>query len=107
MFVIDEEQRMILDMVRKLALKEIAPRAAKLDEVGGFPQHSLDAFAHNGLLNPLLSVRYGGVETSFLTFSMILEEIARYCASSALLLVAQADGMLPILHGAGDGLKEK
>lgn len=107
MFVLDEEQRMILDMVRKLVRKEIAPRAAELDEIGGFSQHALDAFSRNGLLNPLLSERYGGVETSFLTFSMILEEIARCCASSALLLIAQADGMLPILHGGSDELKEK
>ena len=64
-------------------------------------------FADNGLLNPLLPTRYGGVETSFLTFAMILEQIARVCASSALLLIAQADGTLPILHGGSEELKQK
>jgi cyclohex-1-ene-1-carbonyl-CoA dehydrogenase len=38
---------------------------------------------------------------------MILEEIAKVCASSALILIAQADGMLPILEGGGDDLKAK
>jgi alkylation response protein AidB-like acyl-CoA dehydrogenase len=58
-------------------------------------------------LTPLLPEKYGGVETSFLTFAMIIEEIAKVCAASALLLIAQADGMLPILHGANDALKDK
>jgi alkylation response protein AidB-like acyl-CoA dehydrogenase len=47
------------------------------------------------------------VETSFLTFSMILEEISRVCASSALLLIAQADGTLPLVHGGSEDLKAK
>lgn len=107
MFKLDEEQRMIIETVRRIAAKEIGPRAAELDEAGGFPFHALEAFAENGLLNPLLPGQYGGVDLSFLTFSMILEEIARVCASSALLLIAQADGTLPILHGGSEVLKEK
>ena len=107
LFKLTDEQQMILDTVRKIALKEIAPRAADLDETAGFPDHSLNAFAENGLLNPLLPAEYGGVETSFLTFSMILEEISRVCASSALLLIAQADGTLPIVHGGSEDLKAK
>jgi alkylation response protein AidB-like acyl-CoA dehydrogenase len=104
---LNEEEQMIMDTVRKIVEKEIAPRAAELDEKGEFPEHALSVFAENGLLNPLLPEEFGGVGTSFVVFSMILEEIARVCASSALLLIAQADGMLPILHGAGPELKEK
>ncbi len=107
MFKLTDEQQMILDTVRKIASKEIAPRAAELDETAGFPDHALEAFAENGLLNPLLPAEYGGVETSFLTFCMILEEISRVCASSALLLIAQADGTLPIVHGGSDDLRSK
>lgn len=88
-------------------VKEIAPRAAELDETGTFPEYARKLFAQNGLLNPLLPSKYGGVETSFITFPMILDEMARACASSALLLIAQADGTLPILHGGGEELKEK
>ncbi len=64
-------------------------------------------FAENGLLNPLLPAQYGGVELSVLMLSMILEEIAAVSASSALLLIAQSDGTLPILHGGSEALKEK
>jgi alkylation response protein AidB-like acyl-CoA dehydrogenase len=106
-FKLDDEQRMILETVRRIAVKEIAPKAAELDETAGFPHHALDAFAENGVLNPLLPAQYGGVELNLLTFSMILEEIGRVCASSALLLIAQSDGMLPILHSGSEALKGK
>ncbi|HMK33725.1 MAG TPA: acyl-CoA dehydrogenase family protein [Desulfomonilaceae bacterium] len=107
MLKLDDEQRMILETVRRIAAREIAPRAAELDVAGGFPHAAVASFAENGLLNPLLPAQYGGVELSLLTFSMILEEIARACAATALLLIAQTDGMLPILHGGSDALKEK
>ncbi|MFH1092186.1 MAG: acyl-CoA dehydrogenase family protein [Pseudomonadota bacterium] len=107
MFKLNEEQQMILDTVRLIVDQEIAPRAAELDETAGFPEHAHKVFAQNGLLNPLLPARYGGVETGSLIFSLILFEISRACASSALLLIAQADGMLPILHGGSEELKEE
>lgn len=107
MFTLTEEDRMILDSVRRIVKNEIAPRAAELDETAAFPEYARKVFAENGILNPLLPAEYGGVEISQLVFSMILEEIAKGCASSALLLIAQADGTLPILHGASSALKEK
>ena len=107
MFKLDEEQKMILETVHRIAEREIAPRAAELDEKAGFPHHSVDIFAQNGLLTPLLPTEHGGVQLSFLLFSMVLEEIAKVCSSSALILIAQADGMLPILHGGGEALKER
>jgi alkylation response protein AidB-like acyl-CoA dehydrogenase len=78
-----------------------------LDETAGFPHYAVEAFADNGVLSALLPAQYGGVELSYVTFSMVLEEIAKACAASALTLIAQADGMLPILHGASEALKEK
>jgi alkylation response protein AidB-like acyl-CoA dehydrogenase len=107
MFICTEEQQMIIDTVRRIAAKEIAPRAAELDEKGAFPEHARMLFAENGILNPLLPAEYGGVETGLFTFSMILDEIARACASTALLLIAQADGTLPLIHGASNELKAK
>ncbi len=107
MFQLDEEQRLILQSVREIVQKEIKPRAAVLDETGDFPRDALQVFSKNGLLNPLLPRKYGGVEISMFTFCMILEEIARACASSALLLIAQAEGSLPLIYGGDESLKEK
>ena len=107
MIKLDEEQRMILDTVRRIVAREIAPRAAELDETAGFPQYAVDALAANGVLNCLLPTEYGGVGLGVVMFSMILEEIAKACAASALLLIAQTDGTLPLLHGGSEALKEK
>jgi len=107
MFQLDEEQRLILQSVREIVQKEIKPRAVALDETGEFPWDIVRIFAKNDILNPLLPRKYGGVEVSTYTFCMIVEEIAKACASSALLLVAQAEGTLPILYGADESLQEK
>jgi len=107
MFQLDEEQRLILQSVREIAQKEIKPRATTLDETGEFPWDAIRIFAKNGILNPLLPRKYGGVEVSAYTFCMIVEEIAKVCASSALLLIAQAEGTLSIIYGADESLKEK
>jgi alkylation response protein AidB-like acyl-CoA dehydrogenase len=107
MFQLDEEQRLILQSVREIAQKEIKPRATTLDETGEFPWDAIRIFAKNDILNPLLPRKYGGVEVSAYTFCMIVEEIAKVCASSALLLIAQAEGTLSIIYGADEFLKEK
>ena len=107
MFQLDEEQRLILQSVREIVQKEIKSRAVSLDENGDFPWDAVRLFSKNDLLNPLLPRRFGGVEVSYFTFCMILEEIAKACASSSGLLIAQAEGMLPILHGGDEPLKEK
>ncbi len=107
MFQLDEEQRLILQSVREIVQKEIRPRATDLDETGQFPWNMIRILSENDILNALLPRRYGGAEVSIFTFSMIIEEISKASASSALLLITQSEGMLPIALGANESLKEK
>jgi cyclohex-1-ene-1-carbonyl-CoA dehydrogenase len=107
MIELTQEQRMILNTVKDIAQEKIKPRAAEIDEKAEFPWDTVRTYADNGILAPLLPEKYGGIEAEYLLFSMILEEIAKVCASSALILIAQADGMLPILFGASEELKIK
>lgn len=102
-----EEQRLTIDMVRDVVTKEIAPLAQELDETAAFPEHARDLFAELGLLNPLLPEEYGGTGMPVSTLALVLEEIAKACAATALLLIAQTDGMLPIIHGGSPELKER
>lgn len=104
---LSEEQRLTLDMVRDVVTREIAPLAQELDEKSLFPEHARDLFAQLGLLNPMLPEEYGGTGMPVSTLALVLEEIARACASTALLLIAQTDGMLPIIHGGSPELKER
>jgi alkylation response protein AidB-like acyl-CoA dehydrogenase len=102
-----QEQKMILNTVKNIAREKIKPRAAEIDEKAEFPWDTIKTYVENGILAPLLPEKYGGIGAEYLTFSMILEEIAKVCASSALILIAQADGMLPILCGGSEALKSK
>ena len=107
MIELNEEQRMILTTVKDISQKRIKPRAAEIDERQEFPWDTVKLFAENGLLTPLLPEKYGGIEAEYLLFSMILEEISKVCASSALILIAQADGMLPIFCEGSEEQKDK
>ena len=107
MFQLTEEQQSVVEMVRRVAAQEIAPRARELDEKSLFPDHAGRIFAELGLLNPLLPAEYGGSGMGMLTTVLVIEEVARVCASTALLLIAQSDGMLPILHGGSAELKAR
>ena len=102
-----EEQRMILDMVRTIARERVRPRAAEIDEKAEFPQDMLELFAEQGILAPLLPEEYGGIGMEFGVFSQVIEGIATACAASSLILIAQADGLLPILHHGSKAQKEK
>jgi alkylation response protein AidB-like acyl-CoA dehydrogenase len=106
MIELDREQQMMLSTVKEIVRDVVRPRAAEIDEKQEFPWDTVRVFTENGILTPLLPERYGGVGMSYVCFCMILEEIAKACASSALLLIAQADGMLPILCGGSEALKE-
>ncbi len=107
MIELNEEQRIILNTVKQISLEKIKPRAAEIDEKGEFPWDTVKIFAENGILTPLLPEKYGGIGAEYLLFAMILEEISKVCAASALILIAQADGMLPILYMGDEALKER
>jgi len=106
-FKLNDEEKMVLETVQRIATREIAPRASELDETAGFPHRAVELFAENGLLAAIVPAEYGGVQLRLVVYAMVLEEIAKVCASSALVLIAQADGTLPLIHGASESLKHK
>jgi cyclohexane-1-carbonyl-CoA dehydrogenase len=101
MFATTEELRILRDTVRRAARERIAPLAAAIDAAGEF-NRDVEALCWDlGLLTLIFPPRYGGAERDQGTALCIaVEEIARHCASSALLLIIQAVGSFPILHGA-------
>jgi alkylation response protein AidB-like acyl-CoA dehydrogenase len=102
-----EEEAMILEMVRTLVAERVAPRAAAIDESGEFPWDIKEVFAQNDLLGIPFPAEYGGVGGSFLTYVKVVEEVAKACASSALIIAVQELGTLPILIGGNDEQKRR
>jgi len=97
-----EEEAMILDMVRTLVAERVAPRAAEIDERGEFPWDIKEVFAQNDLLGVPFPAEYGGVGGSFVTYVKVVEEVAKACAASALIIAVQELGTLPIMIGGSD-----
>lgn len=87
-FELNEEQRMVRDMVRDFAQKEIAPRAAVVDKTEEFPAENIRQMAELGLLGLPYPEEYGGGGGDYLSYAIAVEEIARACGSTALIYAA-------------------
>ncbi|MEW5723241.1 MAG: acyl-CoA dehydrogenase family protein [Thermodesulfobacteriota bacterium] len=81
-----EKQERILTEVRRLVRERIAPRAEEVDAAEDFPRGSFEAFRDYGLLKLALPEAYGGSGADTTTLSLVIEEVARGCPSSALLI---------------------
>ena len=107
MFADTEELRMLADTVRRAAREKIAPLAASIDEKGEFNREVAALLWDLGLMTLTFPPEHGGMERDQGTaLSLAVEEIARHCASSSLLLIIQAVGSFPILHGGRPGMLE-
>jgi cyclohexane-1-carbonyl-CoA dehydrogenase len=105
---LDYEQRIIVDNVKKMAKDRVAPIAAEIDKEGVFRWDIARLFAEMGLLQIFLPPSYGGLEKDkTLMFCLCVEEIAKACASSALLLIIQAVGSFPIIIGGNQNQKDR
>jgi len=104
---IEQERENWRKKAREVAQKVVAPRAAEVDATEEFPWDIVDAFARNGFLSLSIPKQYGGMEADVTSFCIVTEEIARYCASSALLVIVQAVGTMPVALGGSEELKER
>jgi len=92
---------------REVAINIVAPRAAEIDEQGEFAWDIADQFSQQGFMSLLIPKEYGGQEADITSFCLIVEEIAKVCASSALLVIVQAVGTMPVALGGSPFLKEE
>ncbi len=102
-----EEQVLLRDTLRELADERIAPRAAEVDRTGEFPEDIRQLLAGQDVLALPFPERFGGVGADLLTICIAVEQIARACATSSLILMVQALGSLPILLAGTDEQKAR
>jgi alkylation response protein AidB-like acyl-CoA dehydrogenase len=95
------------EKARHVAKTIVAPRAAEIDEKGEFAWDLSEAYSKYGFLSLLIPKEYGGMDTDITSFCIVTEEIARICASSALLVIVQAVGTMPVVLGGTNELKQK
>ena len=104
---LSDEHEALRDAVRALAEKEIAPHAADVDEQGRFPVEARDALVRAGFHALIIPEEYGGEGADELAGCIVIEEVARVCASSSLVPAVNGLGMTPILLSASDELKKQ
>ncbi|MFD8753470.1 acyl-CoA dehydrogenase family protein [Kitasatospora sp. NPDC059577] len=107
LFRISEEHEMLREAVRSLSEAKIAPFAAEVDEQGRFPQEALDALQGNDLHAVHVPEEYGGAGADALATVIVIEEVARVCASSSLIPAVNKLGSLPVQLSGSEELKAK
>src|SRR3954470_24320995 len=93
--------------IRQIVSERIAPRAAEIDATGEYPWDVRQLLGEHDILGLPFAEEYGGTGTGTLMLQMAVEEIARVCASSALILMVQELGTLPIQLFGSDELKQR
>src|SRR5438067_2778810 len=106
-FEFSAEQVAIRDTIRELVQDRVSPRAAEIDRTGEYPKDIERLFADNGILGIPFPEEYGGISGSSVTICMGIEEIAKACASSSLILAVQALGSYPILVAGSEEQKKR
>jgi len=101
------ELEMLRDTVRKMAIEVIAPRAAEIDLSEEFPWDIKELLQRQGILRIPFPEYLGGGEMRHTAVCLAVEEIARVCASSSLILQVQSLGATPILLAGTEHQKQK
>lgn len=102
-----EEHEEIRAAIREIATEQIAPHAAEVDEKSEFPRAALDALVAADFHAPHIAEEYGGVGADALATCIVIEEIARACASSSLIPAVNKLGTMPLILAASEELKAK
>lgn len=102
-----EEQIMLRKMTRELALEKFAPRAAEIDRNSEFPWDNVKLLADYGLMGINVPEEFGGAGSDTLSHVIAIEEVARVCASTSVVLTTQALAIAPVFLAGTEEQKKK
>jgi alkylation response protein AidB-like acyl-CoA dehydrogenase len=101
------EHEALRESVRALADARIAPHAAKVDQAAEFPWEAHDALVKADLQAVHIPAEYGGAGADAIATVIVIEEVARACASSSLIPAVNKLGTMPLLLAASEDLKQR
>ncbi|NDF10558.1 MAG: acyl-CoA dehydrogenase, partial [Actinobacteria bacterium] len=107
LYTLPEEYESLRESVRALATKKIEPFAHDVDAESRFPQEAHDALLQARLLAAHVPTEYGGDGADALATVIIIEEVARACASSSLLPAVNKLGSLPVMLAGTEEQKKR
>jgi alkylation response protein AidB-like acyl-CoA dehydrogenase len=106
-YQLPEEHQAVREAVRAVCDGKVAPNAAAADEASEFPQASYDALRAADFHAPHIPAEYGGAGADALATAIVIEEVARACASSSLIPAVNKLGTLPLLLAGSADLKQR
>ena len=106
-FTLPSEYNDLRDSARSLSENEIAPHAHAVDEDHRYPQEAHDALVKSGLYAAHVPTEFGGDGADALATCIIIEEVARVCASSSLIPAVNKLGSLPLILSGSTEQKER
>lgn len=107
LFKTNDDHEALREAVRAVAEDKIAPYAAAVDEESRYPQEAHDALVASDFFAPHVPEEYDGVGADALATCIVIEEVARVCASSSLIPAVNKLGSLPLILAANDDVKKR
>jgi butyryl-CoA dehydrogenase len=106
-YLLTEEQVMIRDLARQIAVEKIVPVRAELDEQNKFPSEIMKHMAQADLFGIFIPEEYGGLGKKSLELCIAVEELSKACVGVSTSYAANALGTYPILLYGSDVQKKK
>ena len=107
LFQISEDHEALREAVRAVAENKIAPYAAEVDRTASFPTAAYEALVASDFHAPHVPDEYDGVGADAVACAIVVEEVARVCASSSLIPGANKLGSTPLVLAGSEDLKQK
>jgi alkylation response protein AidB-like acyl-CoA dehydrogenase len=106
-YTLTEDQKLFRKEWRRLFEDKFTERAVEIDRTGEFPWDNVQVLKESGLLGINIPEEYGGAGADSITHSLLVEEVARVCASTSLIPAVNKLGTLPILFAGSDEQKRR
>ena len=87
-FHLTREQQMLRKMYREFAENEVKPLAQEIDEEERFPMETVEKMAKLGMMGIYFPKEYGGAGGDVLSYAMCVEELAKVCGTTAVIVSA-------------------
>ncbi len=106
-FTLTPEQRDLVHLVREIARDKVAPLAAQIDEQERIPDELFQTFRDAGLFGLAVPEAYGGAGMGTMGLALAVEEVAKYCCATGLLLLLTRLPLAAILYAGTEEQKRK
>ena len=107
-FKLTKEQLLVRKMVREFAENEVKPIAAEIDEEERFPMETVEKMAKLGMMGIYFPKEYGGAGGDVLSYAITVEELAKVCGTTAVIVSAHTSlCCAPIFENGTEEQKQK